>query len=198
MSRTFTGSEKIRELWTTLPQTRHPDIVMQPEQWLIECFPIPGLPDISGQSPTGVGGFLIMVHGKLEESHAGKVETRSFDRTFILGPGAGVGGIRVINDVLCLRAYGGHEAWQPEPQPAAPQLAGAPVTIPAAAPTGPPGYGTPAPGKSDTQVQQEQLIMQLSAKTMMTFQYSELALSGNGWNMDAALKNFAELKVCFV
>ncbi|KAL2863869.1 mRNA export factor mexA [Aspergillus lucknowensis] len=194
MSRTYTGAEKIRELWTTLPQTRHPDVAAQPEQWLIECYPIPGLPDISGQSSTGVGGFLIMVHGKFQESNAGRVETRSFDRTFVLGPGGGIGGIRVINDVLCLRAFGGNEAWQLEPQAAAAQPAGAPVTIPAATAGGPPGYGLPAPGKTDTQVQQEQLVMQLSAKTMMTFHYSELALSGNSWNMDAALKNFAELK----
>ncbi|KAL4792969.1 hypothetical protein BDV19DRAFT_367402 [Aspergillus venezuelensis] len=191
MSRTYTGAEKIRELWTTLPQTKHPNIVTNPHEWLIECFPIPGLPDVSGQSSTGVGGFLIMVHGKFEEDNAGKVETRSFDRTFILGPGAGIGGIRVISDVLCLRAFGGNEAWQLEPQNAAvqPTVAGA-----AAIPPAPPGYGQPAPGKPDAQVQQEQLVMQLSAKTMMTLQYSELALSGNGWNMDAALKNFEELK----
>ncbi|KAL4912040.1 hypothetical protein BDW62DRAFT_195570 [Aspergillus aurantiobrunneus] len=194
MSRTYTGNEKIRELWTTLPQTRHPDIATHPEEWLIECFPIPGLPDISGQSSTGVGGFLIMVHGKFEESNAGKVETRSFDRTFILGPGAGVGGIRVISDVLCLRAFGGNEAWQLEPQAVAAQQATAPVEAPAANPSAPAGYGLPAPGKADVQVQQEQLVMQLSGKTMMTLQYSELALSGNGWNMDAALKNFEELK----
>lgn len=195
MSRTYTGVEKIRELWTTLPQTRHPDIATSPEDWLIECFPIPGLPDISGQSTSGVGGFLIMVHGKFEESNAGKVETRSFDRTFVLGPGAGIGGIRVINDVLCLRAFGGNEAWQLEPQPAAAQPVPPPVAAPAANPAAPPGYGLPAPGKADVQVQQEQLVMQLSAKTMMTLQYSELALSGNGWNLDAALKNFEELKV---
>ncbi|OJJ57106.1 hypothetical protein ASPSYDRAFT_33239 [Aspergillus sydowii CBS 593.65] len=194
MSRTYTGVEKIRELWTTLPQTRHPDIATSPEDWLIECFPIPGLPDISGQSISGVGGFLIMVHGKFEESNAGKVETRSFDRTFVLGPGAGIGGIRVINDVLCLRAFGGNEAWQLEPQPAAAQPVPPPVAAPAANPAAPPGYGLPAPGKADVQVQQEQLVMQLSAKTMMTLQYSELALSGNGWNLDAALKNFEELK----
>ncbi|KAL4942172.1 hypothetical protein BDV06DRAFT_212062 [Aspergillus oleicola] len=190
MSRTYVGAEKIRELWTTLPQTRHPDIVANPHEWLIECFPIPGLPDVSGQSATGVGGFLIMVHGKFEEDNAGKIETRSFDRTFILGPGAGVGGIRVISDVLCLRAYGGNEAWQLEPQTAAAQQTAAPATNPPA----PAGYGQPAPGKADAQVQQEQLVIQLSAKTTMTLQYSELALSGNGWNMDAALKNFEELK----
>lgn len=54
----------------------------------------------------------------------------------------------------------------------------------------------PAPGKPDAQVQQEQMILQMSFKTKMTLQYSEMALSGNQWNMDAALKNFEELKVC--
>ncbi|KAL4808668.1 hypothetical protein BDV18DRAFT_132875 [Aspergillus unguis] len=199
MSRTYTGAEKIRELWTTLPQTRHPDIATHPEEWLIECFPIPGLPDASGASATGVGGFLIMVHGKFEESNGEKVETRSFDRTFILGPGAGVGGIRVISDVLCLRAFGGNEAWQLEPQVTAGQAAGAAAAAAAAAPAAanpaaPAGYGLPGPGKTDVQVQQEQLVMQLSAKTSMTLQYSELALSGNEWNLEAALKNFEELK----
>ncbi|KAE8352076.1 mRNA export factor mex67 [Aspergillus coremiiformis] len=195
MSRSYVGAEKIRDLWNTLPQTRHPDIGAHPEEWLIECFPIPGLPDPSGQSPTGVGGLLIMVHGKFEEINGPKVELRSFDRTFILGPGGGMGGIRVINDVLCLRAHGGHEAWkleqpivqpiQPGPPPVQPQ------TVPPAAPN---GYGMPAPGKPDVQLQQEQLTMEISAKTGMTLQYSEMALSGNGWNMDAALKNFEELK----
>lgn len=199
MSRAYQGVEKIRELWNSLPPTRHLDISTHPEEWLIECYPIPGLPDPSGQSGTGVGGLLIMVHGKFEELSTGKVESRSFDRTFILGPGGGAGGIRVVNDILCLRAYGGHEAWtmdnQPVPQPA-PQGA-QPVQPPQpVAPPAPAGYGIPAPGKHDAQLQQEQLVMQMSAKTNMIMQYSEMALSGNGWNMEAALKNFEELKVC--
>ncbi|TPR11754.1 putative NAD(P)H-dependent D-xylose reductase xyl1 domain protein [Aspergillus niger] len=168
MSRVYTGAEKIRELWTSLPATRHPDIATRPEEWLIECYPIPGLPDISGQSSTGVGGLLIMVHGKFDEINGAKVETRSFDRTFIIGPGGGMGGIRVVSDILCLRAY--------------------------AIPGAPEGYGMPAPGKADAQVQQEQLVLQMSSNTRMTLQYSEMALSGNGWNMEAALKNFEELK----
>ncbi|KAF9886838.1 nuclear mRNA export, poly(A)+RNA binding protein [Aspergillus nanangensis] len=202
MSRAYSGVEKIREIWSSLPATRHPDIASHPEEWLIECFPIPGLPDSSGQSPTGVGGLLIMVHGKFDEIATSKVETRSFDRTFIVGPGGGMGGIRVISDILCLRAYGGHEAWIVENPPAisaaqpAPvvQPAVQPAAIPAAMPAAPNGYGMAAPGKSDAQVQQEQLVMQLSSKTSMTLQYSELALSGNGWNLEAALKNFEELK----
>ncbi|GAT27361.1 mRNA export factor mex67 [Aspergillus luchuensis] len=205
MSRAYTGAEKIRELWTSLPATRHPDIATHPEEWLIECYPIPGLPDISGQSSTGVGGLLIMVHGKFDEINGAKVETRSFDRTFIIGPGGGMGGIRVVSDLLCLRAYGGHEAWIPEVPPAVPQAAppaaaaapaapAAPAALPVAIPGAPEGYGMPAPGKADTQVQQEQLVLQMSSNTRMTLQYSEMALSGNGWNMEAALKNFEELK----
>ncbi|GLB03760.1 nuclear mRNA export, poly(A)+RNA binding protein [Aspergillus tubingensis] len=205
MSRVYTGAEKIRELWTSLPATRHPDIATHPEEWLIECYPIPGLPDISGQSSTGVGGLLIMVHGKFDEINGAKVETRSFDRTFIIGPGGGMGGIRVVSDLLCLRAYGGHEAWIPEVAPAVPQAAppavaaapaapAAPAALPVAIPGAPEGYGMPAPGKADTQVQQEQLVLQMSSNTRMTLQYSEMALSGNGWNMEAALKNFEELK----
>lgn len=186
MSRCCVGVDRIREMWKSLPQTRHPDVGAHPEVWLIECHPVPGLPDPSGQSATGVGGLMVMVHGKFEELNSGKVDQRSFDRTFIIGPGGGVGGIRVISDMLCLRAYGGHEAWTMESNP---------VPQPAAQPATPEGYGMPAPGKPDSQVQQEQLVARMSSKTKMTLQYSEMALSGNGWNMDAALKNFEELTV---
>jgi nuclear RNA export factor len=202
MSRVFNGAEKILELWNDLPQTRHPDLATHTDDYLIECHQMPGLPDPTGVSPTGVGGLIIMVHGKFEESIAGKVETRSFDRTFIIGPGGGVGGIRVISDVLCLRAYGGNEAWSPEsqaiPQAVAPPVVAAPTPVPAA-PTPqlslPAGYGAPAPGKPDIQVQQEQLVAQMSAKSGMTLQFSEMALSGNNWNPEAAWENFEQLKV---
>ncbi|KAJ5758951.1 nuclear mRNA export poly(A)+RNA binding protein [Penicillium odoratum] len=213
MARTFTGKEKIAELWSTLPATRHPDMAVHPEEMLIECHPVPGLPDHTGQSETGVGGLLVMVHGKFEESVGGKVETRSFDRSFTIGPGSGALGITVINDILTLRAYGGHEAWSPEnqaipnaipqaiPQAIAPPSVAAPITpvalpvMPVAPhPSFPAGYGLPAPGKTDTQIQQEQMISQISAKSGMTIQYSEMALSSNGWNLDAAWNNFEQLK----
>lgn len=205
MSRAYVGAEKIRELWNTLPKTRHPDMLAHPDEWLIECHPIPGLPDPAGHSETGVGGLLIMVHGKFEEEIANKVDSRSFDRTFILGPGGGVGGLRVISDILCLRAYGGNEAWTLDSQPIPSQIQPSTVPVPAApvvppeaapaVPAAPEGYGLPIPGKSELQVQQEQLILQMSAKTKMTLPYSEMALSGNGWDMEAALKNFEQLKV---
>lgn len=201
MSRSFNGVEQIRSAFEALPPTRHPDITTKADQWNIECYPIPGLADPTGQSVYGVGGLLVTTHGKFEESVGGKIEIRSFDRTFILGPGNTPDGIRVVSDVFCLRAYGGHEAWIPDalsvPQ-AAPPVSGA---IPAAAPTPVPGvnateaYGLAQPGKSDTQLQQEKMVQEMSAQSGMTIQYSEMALSGNGWNAEAAWKNFEELKV---
>ncbi|KAJ5086057.1 GARP complex subunit Vps53 [Penicillium argentinense] len=193
MSRLYVGVEKIREFWNVLPQTHHPDLFTHPEHYLIECHPIPGLPDPTGQSPTGVGGLIIMVHGKFEESINGKVETRSFDRTFTIGPGNGEGGIRVLNDSVCYRAYGGHEAWSPESQ-AIPQAMAPAAAIASIAAPFPEGYGAPAPGKPDAQVQQEQLVIQMSAKSGMTMEYSKMALEGNSWNLDLAWNNFETLK----
>jgi nuclear RNA export factor len=194
-------------------------MLANPQEWLIECHPIPGLPDPTGRSPTGVGGLLISVHGKFdefEEPAGNKVHTRSFDRTFVLGPGGGIGGLRVINDMLCLRAFGGSQAWIPEVEQAAVQSA-IPLTIPptipptlkpAIQPSNPPqkqsqkvhpqaenGYGMPAPGKAEEQVRKEQIILETSFRTKMTLEFSELALAGNNWDLDAALKNFEELKV---
>ncbi|KAJ5503607.1 Nuclear transport factor 2 Eukaryote [Penicillium fimorum] len=204
MSRSFKGVEKIREVFNELPPTRHPDLVAKADQWLVECHPVPHLPDPTGQSPTGVGGLSLMVHGQLEESVGGKIEIRSFDRTFIIGPGNTPGGIRVVSEIFCLRAYGGHEAWSPEIQALsqAPQVV-APGPVPTATPTPPTaapsgtvaeGYGLPRPGKSDTQLQQEQMVTQMSAKSGMTFEYSEMALAGNSWNPELAWKNFEQLK----
>lgn len=216
MSRSFKGVEQIREVFNALPPTRHPDLVAKAEQWLFECHPVPHLPDPTGQSPTGVGGISLMVHGQLEESVGGKVEIRSFDRTFIIGPGNTPGGIRVVNEIFCLRAFGGHEAWSPEIQalsqasqvpapgpvpvptaaPTPPSLPAVPA-VPAAAPTGnvAEGYALPRPGKSDTQLRQEQMVAEMSGKSGMTFEYSEMALAGNDWNVELAWKNFEQLKV---
>ncbi|KAJ5735011.1 nuclear mRNA export poly(A)+RNA binding protein [Penicillium malachiteum] len=205
MSRSHTGKDKICEIWNSLPPTRHPDSAVNANQYLVECNPIPGLADPTGQSPTGVGGLLVMVHGKFEESVGGKVESRSFDRTFVLGPAVD-GSIRVINDALCLRAYGGSDAWVPETPQAItqaivpPAITAAPTVTPSApiipaAPSGlPVGYGAPAPGKTDAELQKEQLIAQLSAKSNMTLQYTEMALSSNGWDLQAAWTNFENLK----
>lgn len=215
MARAFVGAENIRTAWESLPKTRHPDILSNPQQWLIECHPIPALLDITGQSTTGVGGLLITIHGQFDEldgNTGNKVQTRSFDRTFILGPGRGPAGIRVSNDMLCLRAFGNCDAWIPEDQQPIPPTIQAiptqPVTQPILPPTAQPlppaqnphpqaknDYGLPSSGKTEEQVKKEQLVLEISFKTKMTLEFSEMALTGNNWNMEAALRNFEELKV---
>lgn len=195
MSRIFTGIEKIQGCWTTLPSTCHPDLLAESQKWCIECNSIPGLPDPSGQSLGGVGGLIIMVHGEFSEADGSTGQTankRSFDRTFVLGPGNGVGGVRVVCDTLVLRAYGGSDAWKPAIEAsssvAAGQVIGSPVTVPE-------GFGVTAPGKSDEQLQKEIAAMELSGRTGMTLEYSGLCLQESGWALEGAMVAFAKVKV---
>lgn len=108
MSRLAKGREKIRTLWNMFPATRHADLKSEPEKWCIECHPIVAVPDKN--ICAGVGGLIITAHGEYTEQDGVK---RSFDRTIILGPGSGSGGIRVVSDMMTVRAYGGYEVWVP-------------------------------------------------------------------------------------
>ncbi|KAI9794191.1 MAG: nuclear mRNA export, poly(A)+RNA binding protein [Peltula sp. TS41687] len=209
MSRTHTGITGIQQCWTSLPPTRHPDLFGEPHKWLIECHSLPGLPDPTGQSPSGVGGLIVTVHGEFDElvknnntnssNAASTLPTikRSFDRTFILGPGLGPTGIRVINDLLTLRAYGGSEAWMSEEAAAElkmtdtlPPSISSRLEIPA-------GLGQAIDGKSETQVQKEQMIIEMSKRTGMTLEYSNLCLEEKAYVFEEALMAFENVKVSY-
>lgn len=197
MSRIHTGAEDIQQCWITLPNTRHPDLSTESQKWCIECNSIPGLPDPSGQSLGGVGGLIIMVHGEFSEveGFSGQMANkRSFDRTFLLGPGNGVGGVRVVCDTLVLRAYGGSDAWKPSieegPAVAAGQAARFLVAVPE-------GFGVTAPGKPDEQLQKEMAAIELSRRTGMTLEYSGLCLQESGWALEGAMIAFTKAKVRF-
>lgn len=197
MARLYTGTKDIQDVFTTLPVTRHPDLLSQPQKWCIECHTIPGLPDPTGQSVSGVGGLIVMVHGEFSEvdvSTGQTTITRSFDRTFVLGPGGGVGGIRVACDTLVLRAYGGFDAWKPDGVDAAapPHIQAAPPQHQIPIPEGP---GLIGPGKSDEQVQKEALAVDLSRATGMTLEYSGMCLEQVGWSLEAAAVAFGQAKV---
>ena len=200
MARMYTGIDNIQQCWSTLPSTHHPDLLTEPQKWCIECNSIPGLPDPSGQSLGGVGGLIIMVHGEFSEVDVSTGQTsnkRSFDRTFVLGPGNGVGGVRVVCDTLVLRAYGGSDAWKPTMEAArstasAAGPAAAVNSIPIAIPD---GFGVSAPGKPDEQVQKEMVAVELSKRTGMTLQYSGLCLQESGWALEGAMVAFAKVKV---
>lgn len=195
MSRLYTGAESIKDGFTTLPVTRHPDIMAEPQKWCVECHTIPGLPDPTGQSSSGVGGLMVMLHGEFAEvdvSSGQSTAIRSFDRTFVLGPGGGVGGIRVACDTLVLRQYGGHDAWRPEVEDSASDptaQAQHQINVPA-------GFALSAPGKTEEQVQKEVLAVELSKATGMTLEFSGLCLEQCGWNLEGAAASFGQAKVC--
>lgn len=221
LSRSHRGQEAIFKKWSSLPATRHPPFDSNSNQnWLIECHSMPGLPDPTGAAPGGVGGLIVMVHGSFEELGPGGnqvIARRSFDRTFILGPGAGLGGIRVISDILSLRAYGGHEGIaqitqptptnppQPQPspvpqqqqqqQPIPPQQQLPPAQQQPQHPEVPAGsgFGTPQPGKTETMLGHEVMTLHLSFQTRLKLQWAAEALEKNGWNLDAAVADVQKL-----
>ncbi|KAF2013155.1 NTF2-like protein [Aaosphaeria arxii CBS 175.79] len=111
------GLDQIQKAWTAMPPTRHPPL--GPPNYSMDCQPQPGVPDPSGQYPRGVTGLMITIHGEYEEHRTAKgadeVVRRAFDRTFVLGPG-GPAGVRVVSDMLSLRAAGGTPAWVLKPK----------------------------------------------------------------------------------
>ncbi|KAF2221714.1 hypothetical protein BDZ85DRAFT_176915, partial [Elsinoe ampelina] len=174
------GVESVIQNWQLLPMTRHPDLAADAKKWLIECQLQPGLPDPTGQSTGGVDGFLITIHGEFDEidTVSGQAKKkRSFDRTFIIGPG-GPSGVRVVNDMLTIRAYGGVQAFEPDDdnnnnnnQPEAPAIP-AGLTMEVA----------------------EQMVVELQKQTGMTIGYAKDCLEQVAWNFDKALEAFASVR----
>ena len=221
MSRAHTGKEDIRKCWNVLPTTRHPSLFDEPQKWLVECHPVVGLPDPTRTFPAGVGGLMVMVHGEFDEINVATGQTvirRSFDRTFILGPG-GPNGVRVTNDMLTYRAYGGYDAWVPEgangaagvgatsgppgpPQQVQPQQVLPQQIQPLQIDDGhlarlqiPEGMGMAGDGKSAEQVQKEVMVIEMSKRTGMTLAYSKLCLDETAYGFEAAIAAFEAAKV---
>lgn len=198
--RLYQGQSSIQFAFDIMPPTIHPSLMTEQEKWCIECHPLPGVPDM--KTPGGVNGLMITVHGQYMEAnnkpwnrHANAL--RSFDRTFVIGPGDGPGGIRVVSDLLVLRAYGGYEAFKPD-APAedlptkrtrqqthlhTPQELGLPE-----------GFGVRVEGKSEEQVLKEKTAMELTNRTGMKLEYSGLCLDENAWNLEAAFGAFEAAK----
>lgn len=177
MNRLHRGSQAINTVWTALPATRHPDISTQADKYLIECNPLPGLADPTGQSPRGVDGLIVTVHGEFEEQNDKQEQhLRSFSRTFVLGPG-GPGGppIRVVSDMMTLRAF-------------APLTSPRNITIESAP--------APAPVAATGNPQQEALAMQLVERTGLMLNYAVLCLAETGWDIERAFVAFQTNRVC--
>ncbi|RDL34497.1 NTF2-like protein [Venustampulla echinocandica] len=172
MSRMHRGSQAIQSVWATLPATRHPDLQSQPEKYLIECHPLPGLADPNNQSIRGVDGLIVTMHGEFEEQNDSTEQAlRSFSRTFVLGPGAPGGPpIRVVSDMMVLRAWG-------------------PLALPRSSPIAP-----ETPQGNPEQQKQQAIAMQLVERTGMTPNYAMLCLTETGWDLEQAFIAFTANK----
>jgi len=120
----------------------------------------------------------------------------------------------ILSDVFVVRAYSSPDAWAPgELAMASPPAAPPPIKKPpppATASSNPP----PAPGSNRPRQepanslaqlqadpllqavpdQQKLLLIQLAQQTGLTIQYAGQCLEGNGWDMQRAVANFAQVK----
>lgn len=176
-NRHFRGPKAVQECWSHLPRTRHPDLATDAKKWLIECQAQPFVPDPSGQSPIGVDGFLITIHGEFDELDASTGEPkkkRSFDRSFVIGPG-GPSGVRVVNDMLTIRAYGGAQAFEADNLE---------------------GWNTEAmqsqqPAGAPSTEQAQAMVLELQKRTNLTLQFAQECLEQTAWDFERALQAFA-------
>jgi nuclear RNA export factor len=166
ISRRYHGPQNIQPVWSGLPATRHPDLSTQADKYLIECHPLPGLADPTNQSPRGVDGLILTIHGEFEEEvKSTEKGLRSFSRTFVIGPGAPGGvPIRVVSDMMVLRAH-------------------SPLAMPSQT-------ASPVQSTNSVQQQQEMVTKQLVDQTGMTTDYAILCLTGNGWDLEKAFAAF--------
>ncbi|KAM0819513.1 hypothetical protein AB5N19_05329 [Seiridium cardinale] len=170
--RLFVGTGLVQNAWSKLPPSRHPSLSAEFEKYIIDCHPMSGLADPTGQNHGGVEGMIITMHGEFEDQDPDTQKTarRSFSRSFVIGPGyPGRNEIRVVSDLLQLRAYA-----------PLPTQTGVSEVTPASVPN-------PIP-------QQEQMAVELCKQTGMTLQYSKMCLEVAGWNFDQALLTFNEKK----
>ncbi|KAK6864640.1 hypothetical protein PG990_005918 [Apiospora arundinis] len=175
--RLFSGMAVIQDVWQKLPATRHPDLATQFDRYIIDCHPISGLADLSGQSLAGVDGMIITFHGEFEDQDPETKATtkRSFSRTILLGPGApGRNPIRVASDVLTLKAY------NPLPSVLGPTAAIPAVPV------------APSAALSAEEVQKQQMLSELCRQTGMNIEYSRMCLDVANWVFEQALATFNE------
>ena len=187
MSRMFRGPTAVSEAFAAMPKTRHPDLAGEARKWCIEAHMQPGVPDPTGQSSSGVDGFMITVHGEFEELDSATGQTkkrRSFDRTFIIGPGSGPSGVRVVNDILTIRAYGGAQAFEPD----VPEQALSATAAENVDPTVP-----QLPANVSLEMA-EQMVMELQKQTGLTVLFAKECLEAAGWEFQRAVESFESVK----
>ncbi|KAL8840353.1 MAG: hypothetical protein Q9170_001368 [Blastenia crenularia] len=175
------GVDEIQNAMKTLPPTRHPDLVNESLKYSSDCTPIPGVPDPQGRLEAGVGGFMVVVHGSFDEINVqtgASNATRSFDRVFILGPGKDEKQLRIVSDILILRAEGGYEAFNPQEK-----------TMPLL-PMVTKNFGFPVDTHMETEVRHAFVVEGVMEATGLTAEWATELSKFSGYIFQVALENF--------
>jgi nuclear RNA export factor len=191
--RMFCGARAVADVFNAMPKTRHPDLVAEARKYVIEAHVQPNVPDLTGQSPGGVDGFTVSVHGEFDEldDSTGMVrKKRSFDRVITIGPSmpSSASPVRIVNDELTIRAYGGAQAFDTDNMENWDAAANAaPTTAPAAA-------GVPQLPAGLTVEVAEQMVLELQKQTRMTILYAKDCLEQVAWDFNLAQQAFESVK----
>lgn len=188
-NRLFRGTQAVLDVFAAFPKTKHPDLATEAKKYMIEAHIQPGVPDPSGGSQSGVDGFFITIHGEFDEVDGvtgQPKKKRSFDRTFILGPG-GQSGVRIVSDILTVRAYGGAQAFDPDNFEGwnGPAAANGPAPAADGVPQLPAGLSIEMA---------EQMCLELQKQTRMTINYAKDCLEQVNWDFPMALQAFESVK----
>lgn len=176
------GTQAIIDTFAAMPKTQHPDLATEPQKWMIESHLQPGIPDPINNTPGGVDGFFMSIHGEFNEPETGK--KRSCDHAIFIGPG-GSTGVRVVSHTITIRAYGGAQAFQATAGVSTPPMLAADAAG---------NDGLPQLPEGVTIELAEQMCTELTKQTGMTLMFSSDCLREAGFNFDAALAMFQNVK----
>ncbi|WRT70302.1 uncharacterized protein IL334_007300 [Kwoniella shivajii] len=174
-------AERLLRWWNkAVPKTKHP--LTDPSKWAFDTWVLDGEAESTK--------LCLIIEGEFEEMPSGTY--RSFSRTFILSPApagssaasAGWPAI-ILSDTMIVHSYFGTYAFDDQNRSLA--VHGVSI-IPPSIP--PPTTSTPAMDAAS----QDALVAQVSRRTGMNAQFSNLCLQQNGWDFEASLKNFEEIR----
>lgn len=175
--------ELVRWFNKSIPHTRHP--LEDAAKWCIDAWYFDDNND----------RISAVIQGEFQELPSGTY--RSFTRTFILGAAPqGSAAVAkgwpciVLSDIMVVHSYLGTGSWDSKSSLAIGEVAIVPPAAPSAAAAG----GAPAAGGGPGSEQQAALVEQLRVRSGMNASFSAMCLAQNGWDLDRALANFAEIR----
>ncbi|KAF2498307.1 hypothetical protein BU16DRAFT_427994, partial [Lophium mytilinum] len=189
--RKVTGPEEIAKIWTQLPATRHPALTSDFHKWVIECHAQQGVRDPTNTYPQGLLGFVVTIHGEYEEPISARQDRtmrRSFDRTFIVGPG-GPTGVRIQSDILTVRAYGGFSAFRAQVAKQEELQLNQQLGLPGVALA-----MAPAPAPIAPVMERDQMVLEVAKVTGLTAAAATQCLEQSNWDLHTALVTFETYK----